>query len=832
MKLSTFLGILITLIAIAAASAVAPLIGLGHGDKFVLFQLVGLRRGLAVEYALVLVSLLCIFQVLSIGTVARPSLPKWRAVLKASWEEGITTFAKLSGAPTVRMCSKEWVKVALRALAFAVVFATLLAKFGITPFVNEDQIQHQVFVDYDVDWQTPIFSFAGNVLNNFGIQLPLNTQLLPVLGLSQLFAHDEHILVGVVLLFIGMALLFWAIGATWGIPPVARAVFAGLVALITTVPWGLELIFWPIPPNFFTKQVVQALWWQEAPILFLVTIVFFYWIGQGKSVVTNILYCVGFASGCFLVVLGYPVGGIYFAPQIGLYCLTFFFTSVARAEWMWKGAACAVIAAAMLAAKVPQFFANLYAYSFGSYFVDMLRVPIFQSFRNIFIVSTAGGDWSGSQQLRIIIIVVVSIAAVAVVAVWGKGALRRFAIAILVCEAVIIAIGSVNALIFRVPMLLAYGELAHAPLWGSYFVLVCMSIAVVIDRRLAALPAFAGAGMRPLLRYIINHRRKIYASALAAVLFAITILLPPLHNFAYPVSPSPIVQLLEREVAITPGAPFRGRVLSITVEGDAYKTINQYLALLPFGIPAVNELEHWTSPLTFAFLRTFFGHDRDPFYKAFFPLTAYDPKIARLIGVRMVVSNVELFDGMLLHEQKAGDSDLRIYRLDGVNVGQFSPTRPVRVATAVEAVAAMKATSFDPQRDVVVEGELPAHLVPAVSASVMVDAGPELRIRTTSQGHSLLVLPFEFSHCLRLHAPMGTTARLLPVNLQQTGLLFEGQTEVGIEYRYGLFGNTQCRGTDLDRANALRLHELVEAPKAKLSASDPHVAKSPNHLQP
>ncbi len=820
MRLSIFLGILITLLAIAAASGAAPIIGLGRGDTFLLFQLVGLRRGLAVECALALASLLCIFQVLSIGIVATP---KWRAVLKASWGEGVTTFAKLSGAPTVRMCSKEWVKVALLALAFAVVFATLLSKYGITPFENADQFWHQAFVDYDIDWQTPIFSFSGNVLNNFGIQLPLNTQLLPVLGLSQLFAHDEHILVAIILFFIGMALLFWSIGATWGIPRVARAIFAGLVALITTVPWGLELIFWPIPPNFFTTQFVQALWWQEAAILFLVTVVFFYWIGQSKSVVTNVLYCAGFASGCFLVVLGYPVGGIYFAPQIGLYCLTFFFTSVARAEWMWKGAACAVIAVAMLAAKVPQFFANLYAYSFPSYFVDMLRLPIFHSFHDIFLVTARGaGDWS--TECRAFIIVVVSMATVSVVAVRGKGALRRFAIAILVCEAVIITIGSVNALIFRIPMTLAYGELAHAPLWGSYFVLVCMSVAVVVDRRLAALPAFAGAGMRPLLRYIINHRRKIYVSALAAVLFAITILLPPLHNFTYPASPPPIVQLLEREVAITPGAPFRGRVLMrFAAEADIYKTVKEYFAPLLFGIPTVNEFSHWTSPLTFAFLRTFFGHDKDTFHKTFFPLTAYDPKIARLIGVGMVVSNVELFDGVLLHEQKAGDSDLRIYRLDGTNLGQFSPTRPVRVATAVEAVAAMKATSFDPQRDVVVEGELPAHLVPAVSASVTIDAGPKLHIRTTSQGHSLLVLPFEFSHCLRLHAPMGTTARLLPVNLQQTGLLFEGQTEVGIEYRYGLFGNAQCRGTDLDRANALRLHELVDLPKAKFSASDPHV---------
>src|SRR5947199_4558073 len=144
MKLSTFLGILITLLAIAAASGVAPIIGLGRGDKFVLFQLLGLRRGLAVEYALVLASLLCIFQVLSIGIVATPSLPKWRAVLKVSWREGATTFAKLScGTPTVHMCGKEWAKVALIGLAFAVTFATLLAKNGIASFENEDQIWHQ-----------------------------------------------------------------------------------------------------------------------------------------------------------------------------------------------------------------------------------------------------------------------------------------------------------------------------------------------------------------------------------------------------------------------------------------------------------------------------------------------------------------------------------------------------------------------------------------------------------------------------------------------------------------------------------------------------------------
>jgi hypothetical protein len=796
------LASLIALLGIALIIAAAPLIGLREGGDFAPFQLLGVRRGLAFGYALALVVLLCAYQALSIGTVATASLPKWRAALQAVWIAGTT---QLSGQPAGGVRNKQWQQVAVLAAVFAAAFAIFLSK-NLIAFEKEfDQVWHQAFVDYDVDWQTPIFSLAGNVLNNFGIQLPLKTQILPILGSSQIFAHDQHISAAVVLFFIATALLFWAIGAAWGLPPVSRTVFAGLVALITTVPRGLDLIFWPLPPNFFTSHFVSALWWQEAPILFLATVVFFYWIGQGKSAVTNILYGVGFTLGCFLAVLGYPVGGIYFVPLIALYCLAFFCTSITRAEWMWKGGVFAAVAVASLVAKVPQFFTNLYAYSFGSYFVDLLRAPILVSFQTTFMVTR------GEKDLRGLVIYILSMATVAVVALRGKGPLRRFAIAVLVCEVAIIAIGGVNAVIFRVPMALSYTERAHSSLWGAYFVLACMAVAMVADHRLATLPAFVSHRVAIPLRYVIKHRRTVYASSLGAAFFAIAILMPPQQGNRYPPAQPPMVQLvqmLEREVAVTPGASFRGRVLiAMPVDSDLY------VDLLPFGIPTVNERAHWTSPLTFAFLRAFFGHDGDPFDKTRFLLTAYDPKIARLMGVRLVIANVQLFDGVLLHEQIVEDLDLRTYRLDDINLGQFSPTRPVRVATATEAVAVMKATSFDPQRDVVVEDELPGNLVRADSVSVTVEAGAQLHIQAKSRAHSLLVLPFEFSHCLRLHAPRGASAYLLPVNLQQTGLIFDGQTDVNIEYRFGLFGETQCRGADLDRANGLRLRELVSAPK-------------------
>ena len=73
------------------------------------------------------------------------------------------------------------------------------------------------------------------------------------------------------------------------------------------------------------------------------------------------------------------------------------------------------------------------------------------------------------------------------------------------------------------------------------------------------------------------------------------------------------------------------------------------------------------------------------------------------------------------------------------------------------------------------------------------------------------MLPFEYSHCLRIDAANNGRARLIPVNLQQTGLLFEGNVEARIIYRFGLLADSSCRGDDFERAKALKLHDVLPA---------------------
>jgi hypothetical protein len=307
----------------------------------------------------------------------------------------------------------------------------------------------------------------------------------------------------------------------------------------------------------------------------------------------------------------------------------------------------------------------------------------------------------------------------------------------------------------------------------------------------------------------------------------------PFRPLIFPPEQPPSVQLLQSELQLKPGEPFRGRVLvlagMLAPAGDQwpgasgsiqdvlefhYRTIlgnDHYVHLLPFGLSVATDFGHWTSALTFIFLHKFFVRKDDIISnKAFFPLRAFNNRIARLLGIRMVVTDAPtLEDTSLVYETKAGNADLRIFRVDNVNLGQYSPTHPIKVAYASEALSTLAASDFDPQRDAVVEQEAPDNLVKVDSASVITDFGPTLSINAYSSGWSLLVLPFEYSHCLRLETQQGTSGQLFPVNLQQTGLLFERRITARIFYRYGPFDRPQCRRADLDRINRLHLRDAL-----------------------
>src|SRR4051812_26945844 len=103
----------------------------------------------------------------------------------------------------------EWTQAAVVGMLFALLFAVLLPKSRASIEGQLDMHFHQAFLDYDIDWGTPAFALAGNLLNNFGIQVPLNSSLSPILGLARRLSSTHHVVIAVTLLAACFGALFW-----------------------------------------------------------------------------------------------------------------------------------------------------------------------------------------------------------------------------------------------------------------------------------------------------------------------------------------------------------------------------------------------------------------------------------------------------------------------------------------------------------------------------------------------------------------------------------------------------------------------------------------------
>jgi hypothetical protein len=94
-------------------------------------------------------------------------------------------------------------------------------------------------------------------------------------------------------------------------------------------------------------------------------------------------------------------------------------------------------------------------------------------------------------------------------------------------------------------------------------------------------------------------------------------------------------------------------------------------------------------------------------------------------------------------------------------------------------------------------------LVPGKSREIRVFRD-RLVVIAESAGTSLLVLPLEFSHCWDVSLAAGSSGRLLRANVNQTGLLFSGRTEVELRYRFSPW-HFRCRFRDMADARKLEL---------------------------
>jgi hypothetical protein len=141
-----------------------------------------------------------------------------------------------------------------------------------------------------------------------------------------------------------------------------------------------------------------------------------------------------------------------------------------------------------------------------------------------------------------------------------------------------------------------------------------------------------------------------------------------------------------------------------------------------------------------------------------------------------------------------------VYELPRPNVGDYSPTELVTAHSGAEMLELMRHPDFDFARKVVLGSSEPnlGPLVPAHEMRLTVIRGG-LHVAGRSDGTSLVVLPQQFSHCLK---PRDSSVRLIRADFLLTGMIFSRSVDTDIVFDYGIF-SPACRRRDLADVKAL-----------------------------
>jgi hypothetical protein len=326
-------------------------------------------------------------------------------------------------------------------------------------------------------------------------------------------------------------------------------------------------------------------------------------------------------------------------------------------------------------------------------------------------------------------------------------------------------------------------------------------------KRLAAVPLFA----RPASGLAIAAAGSA-ALVIAAIVPVATAsygvrIAPTLPDYYQPFPSEPeLLGDLEKVIGLRVGGEFRGSVtfLRPPPPWDQPTLFNFWR----HNIPTATEYNQLVTPQAMYFASALFKWDIVLGFVNWFgqwigPGMSYDLlfKILQGLGVHYVIvydrfdeAEKRHFPYLTFPRRPVGleSKNWLVYELPNPNLGTYSPTEVAVANTDAEIIAAISDPQFDLTKQAVVSTAIDGPLVPANNMRLSLIRGG-LHVSGNSNGASLVVLPQQFSHCLRAHDPR---VRLVRANLLVTGLIFSGNIDTDITFDYGIFSPT-CRRIDL-----------------------------------
>jgi len=214
------------------------------------------------------------------------------------------------------------------------------------------------------------------------------------------------------------------------------------------------------------------------------------------------------------------------------------------------------------------------------------------------------------------------------------------------------------------------------------------------------------------------------------------------------------------------------------------------------NIPTFEEYGEWTSVQAHAFALRLLAPAGTKTHSNYLRAFTLDADILRALGVRFILTDAETLEppATLRASVSAPRApSVRLFELADANLGTYSPTRFVKATTGNQIADRIRENKDRLDQVAVVSDDVPPANAKARNVTMTVERDG-VRLRAVSDGPAHILLPVQFSHCLRI--VNAAPARLTRANLLQTLVSFDGALDARLEFHFGLFADNTCRLRD------------------------------------
>jgi hypothetical protein len=655
---------------------------------------------------------------------------------------------------------------------------------------------------------------------------PINYNLLPEVR----FAYWDGQIHPVIMYVITSALFFvatFAIVMTTGFGPLT-ALISGLVMVLLTMPFTSP----PIYTNSFWWDTPS---WAHLIYMFAALFVTFRFIGR-RGHIGNLLGLVLLCAEVMWVIVGPAKGGFVLIIGVGWFCLAMMMAAESRSELAWKTVSGFAVTLLILLTGSHEFIRGLYSYT-----GNLLFLPSLEAFKPFALLDSVfffhrGLEWLEHARVGVRAYLGIPLTVLAILgAIWTAISpptlmARRIAVAMLAFIPLL--------LYFIYGGVIAGGLYSVLSMFAVVFVVRCMRTVYV-----AAMNTIRSYPMNSLVSFharwpgafFIN--RWFAAVLILSIAFGLTVLasrykqIGP-HHWTYPPLRHPLIDRLDENIRFRSGDQFRGRYVDMSITkpmetgilpasdfliSGLIKTAYDHVIVYGndltiygprfFDIPVATEANRMNTPLSVLFHGFLLIEEGQKERVDFRNITHFDSKLFRLLGIRYVLNHRPLKDEFVRKIDVPNlPVDTALYEVSDINIGQYSPVVISLIPEWRNALETIASADFDPTRLAIVHDGWAGSgsLTPATNSRI-VRTHDGYRITATSAGHSLLVLPFEFSRCLVVSDRLNT-AQIGRTDFLLTGLRFEKILDTELRFRFGPFENSGCRLADMEDVRAMGLN--------------------------